>query len=338
LAILMLALAAAGDYLSITTGSVSTTAGTSFTITVGKYNSGGSSLTDSTDVILYLSSGFLLGTTTLDFSSGSSDSSSDLYITVSGSYTLYAVCDGFTQHSVAVEITANSNQRLKFTTQPSSGSGTSNCPVVVKAADSYGNLLGTGTSTVYLTLDSTSALFSTKSVSMSSGIATFSSCSISGTGTFYFVASSSGYGSVISNSFTVTETLSSITVTAPVSTCYAGVACSVQVTLTDANSNTFYSSSGETVTVTKSSGSGTISTTAISSFSIINTVDVTFSAGGSYTLSATCSGCSGTPSVTTASVEVLDNVFVDIKWTSEIQEGTSSSYQVGLKGITPTGQ
>ena len=286
---------------------------------------------------LYLSSSFLAGTSDISFSGPlSSASSTDLYITVSGSYTLYAVCTGFAQDSVSATISANTNKRLIFTTQPSSGSGASNCPVEIKAADNYGNLLGSGSSTVYLTLDSSSAAFTTTSTSMSSGIATFSSCTVLGSGTYYFVASSSGYGSTLSNSFTVTQTLSTIAITAPVSTCYAGMACTVQVTLTDSNSDTFYDT-GVSVTVTKSSGTGTISTTALSSFSAINTVDVTFSAGGSFTLSATCSGCSSTPTVTTASVTVSDNVFIDIKWPSEIQEGSTSTYQIGLKGITPTG-
>jgi hypothetical protein len=304
---------------------------------VTKKDSGGTDKSEATTAYLYASSGFLVGTTSISFSGPvSSATSGSLYITTTGTHTIYAFCDGFTQGSASITINADSsNLRLAFTTQPSTGVGNANCPVAVTASDRYGNSIGSGSSTVYLNLDSTTASFSITTATMSSGVATFSSCTIYGTGTFRFIASASGYGSVLSNSFTVSQTISTIVLTAPSETCWAGTTCYVQVTATDTNSLT-YMASGASITVSVSSGSGTITTSAISSLGKVNLASVVFSIGGSYELTASCSGCTGSPTVTTASFTVQSNAFIDVKWPSEIQAGTSTTYKVGLIGVTPS--
>ena len=199
-----------------------------------------------------------------------------------------------------------------FTTQPTSAAGTSNCPVTIKSEDIYGNLITSSTYSVTLSLDGNSAYFTPLTSSMTSGVVTFSSCSISGTGTYRFVASATGLTSASSNSFTITQTLKTVTLTAPTSTVYAGVACTVGLTILDSNGLTFLSTA--TITVTVSSGPGTITTTSITSFVPPVTASVTFSRNGNYVLSVSCSGSNcGALSITTASITVVANAYIDIQ-------------------------
>ena len=297
-----------------------------------------SSLGDTNDVYLYVTSGYILGDTDISFSGGAdTGTSTGITFIVAGTYTLYASCYGFADTSISIVVSMAATEYLVFTTQPSSAVGTSNCPVVVGAQDIYGNADSTSSYSVTLSLDGTSAVFTSQTVPMVSGVATFSSCSIAGSGTFRFVASATGVTAGSSNSFTVTaQTLKTITLTAPTTTVYPGTSFSVGIAVLDSNGLSFLGS-GTTVTLSKSSGTGTLTSTGVTSFIAPTTATATLSQAGAFVLSATCSGsCAGTLTITTASVTVTADAYIEVLWPNHIEENTSNSYTIALVGPTPT--
>ena len=279
---------------------------------------------------LYLSASSLFGTTSLSYSSVSSQTTNDLFIIVAGTYTLYAVCPDFTQVSYSITVTAGT-ALLAFSSQPvySAGSYT----VSIKAQDKYGNLVSSASYSVTLTIDGTTAGFTPMTSTMTAGTVQFTNCQISGAGIFRFIASTSGISPASSNSFTVSQTLQSVSITAPSGTILAGFSYSFELTLLDTNGLNFINTA--TITITKSSGPGTITTTGLSSFVPLVYASVSFSEYGNYDLIATCTGTNcGSFSVTTCSVTVSKNAYIDIKWPNYIQEGTTNSYSIGLLGVS----
>lgn len=287
-------------------------------------------------VYLYLQSGSLFGTTSQSYTEGSSNLVfSDLYITGSGTYTLYASCSTYQSDSITVTINSPTTvSYLEFGTPTS----TTGCPINVYAKDQYGITVTSGTYSTSLTLDSVSSMFTTVTQTITGGVATFSSCPISNSGTFRLIATTSGYPPALSDSFTVTETLASITLTGPTSTVYAGVACTIAISLTNTAGSTFLSS-GNTITITKSSGSGTVTTTGVTTFTLPVSASATFSQSETISITATCSGTNcGSYTANTISIVVSANAFIDVKIPTHIEEGTTASYQVGLVGISPASQ
>ena len=126
-----------------------------------------------------------------------------------------------TAESSAFKITALAASKIAFATQPSSVKPSVNMsPPVVQITDTYGNYLTSGTGTVSLALKTTTTTggitscttttatgvtTSGMSVSMTSGVATFSALQVGNPGntTYCLSASLTGYTAVVSSPFTV---------------------------------------------------------------------------------------------------------------------------------------
>ncbi|OMJ93310.1 hypothetical protein SteCoe_3776 [Stentor coeruleus] len=322
--------------LVITTGSVTSTPGTTFTVTVQRYDSGTVS-TGTDTVYLFLDSGGLFGpATSKSFIEGDTDLIfSGLYIAEIATYTLYAACSTYEKASITVTIGVSTTVAYLVFGTPTSATG---CPINVYTKDVYGATVTSGSTSISLTLDSISSMFTTVTQASSNGVASFNSCPISNSGTFRLIATATGLPPALSDTFTVTETLASIALTAPTGTVYAGVACTISMSLLNTAGVTFLSS-GNTITITKSSGSGTITTAGVTTFTLPVSASVTFSQAETISITATCSGSNcGSFTVTPISIVVSTNAVIDVKIPTHIEEGTTASYEIGLVGISPTYQ
>jgi len=210
-------------------------------------------------------------------------------------YTAVDSTDGVTV-SPAVTITYSTGAPaiLAFSTQPSAtdtaGVNFGTQPVV-KVYDANNNLVSTATNTVALTVYTDSGCTTTSGtvlgaspVTAASGVASFAGVNYTKAGTFYVGASSTGLTAVCSNSFTVSPTVVSATVstnTASLSTVTAGVGTStITVTLEDQYGNAI---TGKTVTLSSSRG----------------TADTISTSGQTFTVSSNTAGTSNYTAVDT---------------------------------------
>ncbi|HEY2353852.1 MAG TPA: invasin domain 3-containing protein, partial [Gaiellaceae bacterium] len=188
---------------------------------------------------------------------------------------------------IALKPAATTASQLAFTTLPSNtAAGSTMSNVVVQLQDSFGNNVSTSGVPIALTLNTGSFTGgSTTTVNTdASGKATFSNLAINAVGTYTITATSSGLTSATSNSFTITPgaadaTQSTLTPTSASITANGSATQVLTVQAKDAAGNSL-STGGATVTITRQSGTGSISS-------------VTDNGNGTYTATVTAPTATG---------------------------------------------
>jgi hypothetical protein len=222
-------------------------------------------------------------------------------------YTLVATAAAVTgATSTAFNVNAGAATQLAFTQQPPvslvAGTGFT---IVVTAQDNLGNAATTFAGNINLAFGSHpvgSVLTGTTTVNALGGVATFSNLgTLTVAGGYTLVASSSGFQSVVSNSFTVTAgAATQLAFTTQPSAVAAGAVMSpaVQVAVQDAFGNTVASATDAvTLSLTVAGGAtlgGTLTRNAASG--IATFTGLTVNLAGPYTLSAIATGLTGATS------------------------------------------
>lgn len=282
----------------------------------------------------YPSTTLVYGATAIANSGGTSTVSFTVSIDAPyATYNLQAACSGFlsaTSSNFAIT-TGTTPTQLAFTQQPVSGSASSVCSstVIVTARDDGGNTVTsyTGTVSLDLMLGSDSGTMTTVSVSASSGVASFSSCTVKGHGTFRLQASGSSLKAT-SNEFSVTAgTPTTATFTTP-SSQTVGTAFSLTAQLKDSD-GILCKAWNQAITLKVSSGPGSLvnSVSTAQSSGVLSFTGVQLDTPGSYTLAA----YSGSTSLGTVSVTLTSDSLVQFSVPNPIIEQASGSYyQISL--------
>ncbi|CAG9336329.1 unnamed protein product [Blepharisma stoltei] len=328
------------NYLKITSGSGTYAAGATISVTVEKYTYTDTLTTsDSSNVYLFStdSTANLFGTLSISYSSSSSGSTS-VSITKVGTFTIEAHCVGFTKDSISITITEDTFSYIAFTGQPS---GNACSGAAVTAYDQYGNIATSASGTITLIAFATTSgqvgKFKSTTVtgSLSSGVASsWSTCKILGTDTaFKLEASDSSGKNCLSNSFSVTQTISTATFTTTSLTASPGATFTLYVSVTDTDSDAYLGPVAG-LSLTYHSGSALSSATYTNQGSGTWAVSASISTQGSYSLDITCTGCTASSS---ASVTISNVNAILINFPTYIHEGaTSQTYQIKLSGTAPT--
>ncbi len=205
--------------------------------------------------------------------------------------------------SSSFNITVGPAVKLGFTTQPVTTAATGTFAPKIAIQDAGGNTVTTATSTVTIAVTGgtpatggpgTLACTSTLGVAAVSGVANFTGCSIRVTGTGYTLTATSGaLTGAVSSTFNITPgAAASISFTpAPPSTVVHGVPFTVTATLKDTYGNVLTTNSSTTITLSLSSGSGTLS--GGGSKTVVNGVvswSVSYSLAGTFQLRIQSSG------------------------------------------------
>ncbi len=204
---------AAASQLVITQAPVSTTAGTLGTMTIAiKDQYGNVATTNNSNVTVALASGnaTLGGTMTLAATNGIATFSA-VTLTKAGTYSL-AFTDGLLSSATSgtFTITPTAATHLALTTPPTTSVAGANLPVVVAVEDQYGNVVTGNSSNVTVALASGNATLSgTLTVAASSGVATFSTLSITKTGTYTLALTDGSLVGAVSGSFGITPAAAS---------------------------------------------------------------------------------------------------------------------------------
>jgi adhesin/invasin len=232
---------------------------------------GNSVSTSGTTVTMTLASGTggLSGTTSQSTNASGLATFANLSINLIGAKTLRAASTGLVPDtSASFTIGSGAATRLAFTQQPSSATaGAAIAPAIaVQLQDGLGNPVATGGTGVTLSLTTgTGTLAGTLTVNTdTTGTATFDDISVAVTGVKGITASSTGLTSAVSTSFTISPgAASQLAFVQQPTSATAGVSItpSVTVQLRDQFGNNV-PSSGVTVTMSLSTGTGTLSGTA----------------------------------------------------------------------------
>jgi alpha-tubulin suppressor-like RCC1 family protein len=258
----------------------------------------------------------LRGTKTVSASKGVATFSTLSIDSVGTGYTLTATASGLTEGtSTPFAIVAASAAKLGFTVQPTNATaGVALSPAVLVAVqDSLGNTVPTATNTVTVAITSATGttgahLRGTRTVSATTGVATFSALSIDSVGTGYTItATASGFPDRIGSPFDIlVAPASKLGFTQQSSVAFVGASTRFRVAIQDSLGNTATGVNGTvTLAIGSNPGSGTLSGTAsvptssgVATFSTLN-ID---QAGTGYTLTASLSGVTG---ATSAAFNVL---------------------------------
>jgi hypothetical protein len=195
--------------------------------------------------------------------------------------------------SVLTITPAHPPAKLAFLQQPENAlTGAKISPAVqVEVEDADGNLVANATNVITLALTAGAGLGGTLTATAQNGIASFSNLTVSTSGSYTLVATSTGLTSATSASFTVNAPVKLAFIVQP-SNVVTGVAISpaVQVAVQDANGNTV-TAAANPVTLALSNGAGLQGTlTATPQNGVATFGNLSLSAPGSYTLSATSPG------------------------------------------------
>jgi Chitobiase/beta-hexosaminidase C-terminal domain len=290
------------------------TAGTTIApaVTVAIQDSNGNTVTGASNpVTLALTSGTgLAGTLSVTPQNGVATFST-LSVSNAGTYTLAATAPGLTPStSTGFTITAagggtpppSTATKLAFLQQPSNAStGATITPAVTVAVqDSTGNTVTTATNPVTLALVGGTGLAGTLTATPQNGIATFNTLSVGSAGTFTLAATSTGLTQATSSSFTITTAGGGGGTSTPTQLAFsqqpsnastgAGITPAVTVVVED-SSGTPVTSATNAVTIALTTGSGLAGTlTATPTNGIATFANLSVSAAGTYTLTATSAG------------------------------------------------
>jgi len=304
-------------------------------------DAGGNIVTSSSSTINLVigtnpSTGTLSGTASLAATSGVA-TYSGLSIDRNGTgYTLVATGSGLTNAtSSTFSIGGGLPVQLAFSTQPGNGTGgsaLSTQPVVV-VQDAGANTVTSSTASIVIAIGTnpgSGTLSGTATLTVSSGVATFSGLSIDKIGTGYtFTVSSSGLTSATSNAFNVTTgSATKLTFNQQPGSSTGGVALGTQpsVTVQDAGGNTVTTSSSSislTIGTNPSSGalSGTNTLAASSGVDAFSGLSIN-SAGTGYTLVAASSGLT---SATSSAFNIAVGTPSQLSFTTQPGNGSGGS-------------
>jgi hypothetical protein len=279
-------------------------------VTVAIEDSNGNTVTGASNpVTLALTSGTgLAGTLTVTPQNGVATFSS-LSVSNAGTYTLAATTPGLSPAtSTGFTISAAGGgtppppaaTKLAFSQQPSNAStGATITPAVtVVVQDSAGNAVTTATNPVTLALGGGTGLGGTLTATPQNGIATFSNLSLGTAGTFTLSATSAGLTSATSSSFTITAAGGGTSIPTQLAfsqqpsnaSTGATIAPAVTVVVKDSSGNPVTGALNP-VTIALTTGSGLAGTlTATPQNGIATFSNLSVSAAGTYTLSATSPG------------------------------------------------
>jgi hypothetical protein len=271
-------------------------------------DSSGNTVTGATDpVTLMLTGGTgLAGTLTVPAQNGIA-TFSNVSVSTAGSYTLSAASPSLTSGtSSSFTISAPGSGapppavKLAFLQQPSNAltQTTISPAATVVVEDSNGNALPGATNAVTLTLTSGTGLTGTLTVIAQNGIATFSSLSVSTAGSYTLSATSPGLASTTSSSFTITAPGSGSPVPAKLAFSQQPTSTATQTTISPAVTVVVEDSNGNAVTgainpvtLALTSGTGLMGTLTVTPQNGIATFsNLSMTAGGNYSLSATSPG------------------------------------------------
>ncbi|MHA8056751.1 beta strand repeat-containing protein, partial [Aquirufa nivalisilvae] len=257
-------------------------------------------------------SGTLSGTLTQAAVAGEATFSNISINNTGTGYTLVASSGALTTAtSNTFNIITSTPSKLTFGTQPANTvAGATMSNVTVRIEDASNNLVSTATNSVTLAINTnpgSGTLSGTVTRNAVNGIATFNDLSINKTGTGYnFSATSGVLTGATSSNFNITPGTADATASTltPTSASIVADGSSTQVltvTAKDANGNSL-TAGGSTVTITKSSGSGTIGS-------------VTDNGNGTYTATVTSPTATGS------------GVFVATLGAAAVKSGTGSQTQ-----------
>ncbi len=273
--------------LAFSTSPANTSAGSAFTVGL-TYSSGGTPIAGAS-VTLAISSGTLNGPTTATTSASGVATFSGLSVTTPGTYTLYGSIGYTNVTSKSFTISAATVATLSFTTEPvGTTAGGSMSPIVIAAADPYGNAVA-GLA-VKLSISSGTLNGTLTATTNASGLATFSGLSDSTAGT-YSLTAAAGTVTALSSSFTIgTAGLASLAFTTEPVGATAGVTLGpVVVKAVDSFGNIL---------------SGTVISLSISAGTLNGTLVATSNASGLATFAGLSDATAGTYTVTAASGSV----------------------------------
>ena len=195
--------------------------------------------------------------------------------------------------SVLTIAPAHPPAKLAFLQQPENAlTGATISPAVtVQVEDADGNLVANATNVVTLALTTGTGLGGTLTATAQNGIATFSNLTVSTAGTYTLLATSSGLTSATSAAFTL-ATAAKLEFLVQPSNAGTGIPISpaVQVAIQDAAGN-LVSAAANPITLALTSGTGLQGTLTVTPKNGVATFsNLSVSAPGSYTLSATSPG------------------------------------------------
>jgi Chitobiase/beta-hexosaminidase C-terminal domain len=195
--------------------------------------------------------------------------------------------------SVLTITPAHPPAKLAFLQQPENAlTGATISPAVqVEVEDADGNLVTNATNVVTLALTAGAGLGGTLTATAQNGIASFSNLTVSTSGSYTLLATSTGLTSATSAAFTVTTPVKLAFVVQPANAATGVVISpSVQVAIQDADGNTV-AIAANPVTLALTSGAGLQGTlTATPQNGVATFSNLAVSTPGSYTLSATSPG------------------------------------------------
>lgn len=231
----------------------------------------------------------------------------DLKITTAtpGAFTLTFSATGATSAtSSSIGITGAPATQLGITTQPLgavSGVNFTTQPVVEVRDASNLKVLGATTAVTAAITSGTGTLSGTTTVSASNGTATFTNLKIAGVGAHTITFTATALTSAVANPVTVTQVVAALVITTQPSGAQTAVAFTTQpvVELRD-NANLLVATATTAVTVTRASGTGTLSGTttvsAVGGVATFTNLMITGGAGVSHTLAFAATGATGASS------------------------------------------
>jgi len=318
-----------GTITFTTQPSTPNTAGTSFSPVISVVDETGAAVTGDV-VTVTISSGTLIGTATATTNSSGVATFTGLSVDLAGTYTLTATAtatasmDTTTQTSNSFVIVAGpiASTGLTFTTGPSNivAGGTITPAVTVKAVDQYGNLVSG--QTVSLGISPSVALSGSSPVTTNaSGLAVFSSLSLSTTGT-YTLSATAGSVSATSNTFVVSPAPAKLTFISQPSNTTAGTDISpITVQAADSFGNVV-PNLALTISIAPgslSSGTFVVSTNSSGQAVFSNLIE---DIAGTYSLTAAATGVTG---ITTNSFVVSAAAASKLSYVSQPSSTTAGS-------------
>ena len=220
---------------------------------------------------------------------------SSLSLTTVGNYTLTAASPGLTSAtSSSFTISSGSGNKLAVTVQPPSNATAGqalNPSIVVQVQDANGNLVANSTAAISIGSTPT-GVSGTLTVNASSGVATFNNVVFNGTGSYTLTATSTGLSNATSTPVVVAAgAATKLAFTVPPSSGTAGQALTpgVVVQIQD-NFGNLLTTSTASVTISSAPAGvgGTVTATAVGGIATFN--NLTFTAAGNFTLTASSAG------------------------------------------------
>ncbi len=281
---------------------------------------------ENSSVTIAISSGTLSGTKTVAAVNGVATFNA-LNVQKVGTYSL-SISDGLLTGATtsSFTITPSSASQLVITTQPTTTvAGQTISNIVAKVEDAYGNVVTSDSSNVTIAIASgTGALIGTTTVAASSGIATFSTLSMTSSGSFTLSVTDGGLTPGTTSSFTISPDVAHhLSITTQPSNVAAGASNTAVAKVLDQYGNVV---TGDTsaVTISIASGTGTLlGTTTVNAVAGVATFSgLSIQKSGSFTLSVADGSLTG---ATSSSFTVSAAAASQVVFTSQPSTGVAGA-------------